>query len=307
MCGMQQGDRKARGDPILGASSRALAWAILGVSLALAATKLAALTQSGSSVMLASAVQSLLDACGAGLLLHALRAGGNTRPPATHGARQAAVVFWSFVTGVLLYGLGAGVALYEGAERLAHPAALNGNIRDIWIVGLGAAAAGLAAFLVARSPGPHAQDGLGEEEDEWGPRKALLISAGGAFVGHGLGLAVLIGARLTGQPELDAAGAVAIGLVMAAVAALMAVEVKRELLLPAGGRAGETGRAAPAIEVPAAPAEPSPVPLRDTTVGDARPSSDAVAKSAKTAGEAAAKKPPVQVRQGGRKGRGRRR
>ncbi|MBV1822750.1 cation diffusion facilitator family transporter [Komagataeibacter oboediens] len=102
-------------------SSRTVIFAALGGNLLVAATKFAAAFMTGSASMLSEAIHSLIDTGNQGLLLVGMRRA--TRPatamhPFGFGLE---LYFWTFVVALLIFGLGAGVSLYEGIIHIIHP------------------------------------------------------------------------------------------------------------------------------------------------------------------------------------------
>jgi len=109
--------------------SRTVIFAALLGNTAIAVTKFAAAAITGSSAMLSEAVHSLVDTGNQLLLLYGLRRAA--RPPSPdhpfgHGLQ---LYFWAFVVAVLIFGLGSGVSILQGIEkvRAPHP------IEDAWV------------------------------------------------------------------------------------------------------------------------------------------------------------------------------
>ena len=188
----------------------------------IAAATFASALATGSSALLASAVQSLIDASNQALLLFGLK-----RSEVPGSKNQLA--FWSFVVGILMFSMGAGVSLYEGAARLARPAPLQQPETGYLV--LGAALLGqiaLAAFV------------LRQFEPERGDRPLLtalrasrdpsiftvLIETVAALAGLVVALAGMAASDLGGMPQADGWAAIVIGLILGLVAAFFAIEVK---------------------------------------------------------------------------------
>ncbi len=109
--------------------SRLVIYAALAGNLAVAAVKFAASAYTGSSAMLSEAVHSLVDTGNQALLLVGIRQAAQ-RPtpghPFGHGLR---LYFWSFVVAILIFGLGAGVSILEGIDKIRA----GERIQDVWV------------------------------------------------------------------------------------------------------------------------------------------------------------------------------
>jgi cation diffusion facilitator family transporter len=93
----------------------------LGCNLGTALAKFAAAGWTGSSAMLSEAIHSLVDTSNQALLLLGIK---RSRRPADarHPFGYAKeLYFWSFIVAILLFSLGAGVAVYEGVEKILDP------------------------------------------------------------------------------------------------------------------------------------------------------------------------------------------
>ncbi|MEL6297238.1 MAG: cation diffusion facilitator family transporter [Pseudomonadota bacterium] len=195
-----------------------------------ACAKLAAFAYTGSSAMLAQAVQSLVGASSQGLLLSGqARATG---PADQHHpiGRSGELAVWRLVVAILLFALGAGVAISEGVHQLTDPQ----PIRNAWVnyIVLGAAFVieGRALFAAihtfrARHRGEPALDALrASSEPVLFP---ILFETAAALIGLAVALTGVLLADQFGIQEADGVASIAIGLLLAYVAAISAVEVKR--------------------------------------------------------------------------------
>src|SRR5690242_1012506 len=109
------------------ASKRVIYAALVG-NLLVALTKFVAAGLTGSSAMASEAVHSLVDTGNEILLLYGLRRAA--RPPDElhplgHGRE---LYFWSFIVTLLIFGLGAGVSVYEGVSHIIAPAPISNPI-----------------------------------------------------------------------------------------------------------------------------------------------------------------------------------
>jgi len=93
----------------------------MAANVGIAATKFIAAAITGSSAMLSEAIHSVIDTANQLLLLFGLyrsRRPPDEAHPFGHGKE---LYFWGLIVGILLFGVGGGMALFEGAQHLLHP------------------------------------------------------------------------------------------------------------------------------------------------------------------------------------------
>lgn len=274
-------------------SSRAIMVA-LAASLVAAVAALGASILTHSSAAMAAAVTALICASSAALILY----GASRAVVAAGSSHQAAVPtdahFWSYVAGIGLFSMGAGVALLEGIERIKQPMPLTEIDTGLLALGIGLAAFAVSVWQVLRISGAR-RTGETLVAGLRGSHNPVLLTVVIAQVAGAAALAVaLAGVVLTAQAgsrEADGVAALAIGLVLAAVAALLAIEVRRLIM---GVQHGTTGR----MLNDAAPLLPSMQLAPETKSADP-PASPAPASQS-------AVKPQIHARESDR-GRGKRR
>src|ERR1051325_9275228 len=118
------------------ASSKTVIYAALAGNFLIAVTKFCAALWTGSSAMLSEGVHSLVDTGNQGLLLYGHRRASrppDERHPLGYGRE---LYFWSFIVALLVFALGAGVALYEGIEHIQHPVPIVNPIVNYVVLGL---------------------------------------------------------------------------------------------------------------------------------------------------------------------------
>jgi divalent metal cation (Fe/Co/Zn/Cd) transporter len=203
--------------PPSGSSNLALAAVLANTALAIA--KLIAAAVSGSAVILAEAIHSIAAATSHALLLVGLvrvtRAASLPHPRRPMGELR----FWTTVVPILLYSLGAGVAINEGIDQLQHPRALRDATTGYVLLAVALLVqAGLAhrawrQLCVRPDAGYAAATAVSLETRA--AITSLIAAVAGLSLSHGVG-----------WTAADGLAAIVIGLVMGFVAALMALETK---------------------------------------------------------------------------------
>jgi len=230
-------------------SQRAVVAAFLA-NLGIAAAKFAAFLATGAASMLAESVHSLADTGNQALLLlgaRRARRGPSREHPFGYGRER---YFWAFVVALLLFSLGSIFATAEGVEKLRHPHVLE-SAR--WAFAVLFAAIVLES-LSLRTAAREANAVRGR--DGWWAfvRRAkspelpvVLLEDIGALLGLVFALAGVALAVATGDPRFDALGSVAIGLLLGAIAIVLASEMK-SLLIGEAASPGVEARIRNAIE-----------------------------------------------------------
>jgi cation diffusion facilitator family transporter len=186
-----------------------------------------------SSSMLAESVHSLADTGNQGLLLlggkRAARQ-ADAQHPFGHGRER---YFWAFVVALVLFIGGATFAVYEGIEKILHPHELES---PGWAIGI----LGLAILLEGysfRTATIESKQSRGERSWVAYIRSArspelpvVLLEDTGALAGLGIALLGVTLALVTGQPVFDGIGTLCIGILLAVIAFVLAIEMKSLLI-----------------------------------------------------------------------------
>lgn len=207
--------------------------AALAANLAIALSKFVAFVFSGSSSMLAESVHSVADSGNQALLLlggkRAKRA-ATTEHPFGYGRER---YIYSFLVAIVLFTVGGLFALFEGYEKIKHPHELT---HWYWPVGVlvFAIVAETFSFRTAIKESNHVRGDHGWVEFV---RRAkapelpvVLLEDLGALVGLVLALGGVSLALLTGNSVWDGVGTLCIGVLLIAIAVILAVETKSLLL-----------------------------------------------------------------------------
>jgi len=208
-------------------------FAALGANLGIAVTKFIAFAFTGSASMLAEAVHSVADTGNEVLLL--VGRGRSLRPPSDEHpfgfGRER--YFYGFVVSVMLFTVGAAFSVYDGIHKIVNPEPIRAPQVAIVVLVLSAV---LEAFSLRTAVG-EANQVRGDRG--WGTfirrTKApelpvVLLEDLAALIGLGFAFAGVTLTWITRNGRWDGAGSLAIGLLLGAAAAILAVEMKSLLI-----------------------------------------------------------------------------
>jgi cation diffusion facilitator family transporter len=213
-------------------SRRAIVAAFLA-NLGIAIAKFIAFGLTGAASLLAEAIHSVADTGNQGLLF--LGGRRSTKPatrlhPFGYGRER---YFWAFVVALVLFSLGAMFALYEGIDKLIHPHELEDPVVAFVVLGV---AMTLEAYSFRTAI--HEASKVRRRHSWWGfirtakspELPVVLLEDFGALIGLVFALIGVSLTVLTDEPKFDALGSVAIGLLLGAIAVVLAIEMKSLLI-----------------------------------------------------------------------------
>ncbi|MER5733491.1 cation diffusion facilitator family transporter [Streptomyces sp. NPDC002138] len=212
--------------------------AALAANLAIAVAKFVAFLFSGSSSMLAESVHSLADSGNQGLLLlGGKKAQREATPQHPFGYGRERYIY-AFLVSIVLFTVGGMFAIYEGVEKIKEPHAIE---HWYWPVGVlvFAIVAESFSFRTAIKESNEIRGSL-----SWGQfiRRAkapelpvVLLEDFGALIGLVLALGGVGIALATGDGVWDGIGTLCIGVLLIAIAIILAAETKSLLLGEAAG------------------------------------------------------------------------
>ncbi|MDB5451700.1 MAG: cation transporter [Caulobacteraceae bacterium] len=219
--------------------------AALAGNAAVAATKFVTFAFTGSTAMLTEAIHSLVDT-GDQMLLLVGRNRARRPPDETHPFGYGLeTYFWSFIVALMIFFAGGAVSIWEGVDKLLHPAPTRLAWVSVAVIAASALFEGLSLRTAWRE---YRRVVRGRDVRVWAFLKiskdpnlfATLLEDGAALTGLALAALGVIGAGFLGIDWADGAASVGIGLLLVAVAMFMANET-RSLI------AGEAA-AAPIVE-----------------------------------------------------------
>jgi cation diffusion facilitator family transporter len=212
------------------------AGAILAAFLAnvgIAATKFVGFLITGSSSLLAESIHSVADSSNQGLLFLGGRQ-ATRRPDELHQFGYGRVrYFWSFVVAVVLFSLGGLFSVYEGYHKIHEPHELESPAVAIIILVVAFILESFALRTAIRHATPHRGKRTWRRyisESRSPELPVLLLEDSGALIGLTCALVGVVLAVLTGEPVFDGIGTLAIGLVLLAIAVVLAREMRSLLI-----------------------------------------------------------------------------
>jgi cation diffusion facilitator family transporter len=213
--------------------SKTVIYAALAGNALIAVTKFVAASITGSSAMLSEGVHSVVDTGNQGLLLYGMaraRQPADSRHPFGYGAE---LYFWSFVVAILIFAVGAGVSIYEGAQKLLNPHPITSPIVNFIVLALAMLFEGSAWTFAyrefSRIRGP---TGLirAVRESKDPTVFTVLFEDTAAMLGL---VAAILGVAATVYLDwewADGAASVVIGIILAGAAITLAIETKSLLI-----------------------------------------------------------------------------
>lgn len=224
--------------------------AALIANLIIAVAKFIGFAITGAASMLAEAVHSLADSGNQALLL----LGGkrakqlpSEQHPFGYGRER---FFWAFVVAMVLFTLGGVVAFYEGIEKLLHPHDVESPMVALIILFVAIIIEYFSFRTAIQVSRPLKGDSTWIEfvrETKIPELSTVLLEDLGAMLGLIFAFVGVGIATLTGDGRYDAIGSIAIGLLLGAIAIVLAKENK-SLLIGEAASAGQLAQITNAVE-----------------------------------------------------------
>jgi len=214
------------------ASGKVVYAALLG-NVLIAITKFGAALFTGSSAMLSEAVHSTVDTSNELLLLygmHRARKPPDAEHPFGYGRE---LYFWSFIVALMVFGLGAGVSLYEGINHILVPTPMENPIVNYVVLGLsflfefGSWCVALKEFRTEKGKLGYVE-AVGVSKDP--TTFTVLFEDSAALIGLIIAFVGIATAQAFDMSILDGVASIGIALILALAGALLARRTK-ELLV----------------------------------------------------------------------------
>jgi len=202
-------------------------------NLGIAIAKFVGFILTGSAGLLAEAGHSVADTGNQGLLMFGSKRG---KRPADHAhpfGYGPERYFWSFVVALVLFSMGGLFALYEGIQKLGNPHEIENAVIAYVILGISIALESFSLTTAVREAN-HVRNGRSWwnfiRTSKAPELPVVLLEDVGAEIGLLFALGGLTMAEITGDARWDAVGSIAIGLLLVAIAIILAREMKGLLI-----------------------------------------------------------------------------
>ena len=201
----------------------------LAANLGIAVAKFVAAAWTGSSAMLSEAIHSLVDTSNQGLLLLGIKRSQRPADAIHPFGYSKELYFWSFVVAILLFSLGAGIAIYEGVEKLIDPHPITDPMVNYVVLAVAFALEGISAWKATgefnrRRGTVPAMMALRASKDP--ALFTVLLEDMAALAGLTIAAIGIAISDITGSPTADGYASILIGLLLGAVAAFMSIEIR---------------------------------------------------------------------------------
>ncbi len=207
-------------------STRSVIVALIANGL-IAASKFGAAAVTGSSAMLSEGIHSVVDTANQAILLFGSHR--SERPPDDRHPFGYAheVYFWALIVAVVIFGVGGGMSIFEGISRLRIPHELGDPFWNYVVLGIAIALEGISFFFAlraVRAEGPRVGLWRTVRESKDAIAITVFMEDSAALIGLLIALAATFFSHYFNQPAIDAAGAIAIGLLLVVVAGVLVRE-----------------------------------------------------------------------------------
>jgi cation diffusion facilitator family transporter len=203
--------------------------AALAANLGIAVSKFVAAGITGSSAMLSEGIHSVVDTGNQGLLLLGMRQSrkpADAQHPFGYGKE---LYFWTLVTAILIFAVGGGMSFYEGVTHLVSPVPLTDATWNYVVIGIALVFEGVSWGIAFREFRKVAK-GRGLIRSVHTTKDPTLITVlledSAAIIGLLIALVGVAMGHWLENAYFDGSASIAIGLLLAAVAVVLAYESK---------------------------------------------------------------------------------
>jgi cation diffusion facilitator family transporter len=214
-------------------SSKKVIYAALVGNAVIAVAKFVMSAITGSSAMFSEGIHSVVDTGNQVLLLYGLKQAkkpADEKYPFGYGKE---VYFWSFVVALLIFAVGSGISIIKGLEHISHPVEIKSPMLNYLVLGFAMLIEGFVFFIAIKEFNKaRGNQGLLEaiQKGKDPGLFVVLLEDAAAMAGLTVAMLGIALSQITGNYIFDGIASVVIGLILAGVAILLAVETKGLLI-----------------------------------------------------------------------------
>ncbi len=215
-----------------GSSKKVIYAALIGNAI-IAVAKFVMSAITGSAAMFSEGIHSVVDTGNQVLLLFGLKQAKkppNEKYPFGHGKE---VYFWSFVVALIIFAVGSGLSIFKGIQHVAHPTEITSPFLNYLVLGFAIIIEGFVFYIAIKEFNKAKGDKGYLEAVQKGKDPALfvvLLEDAAAMTGLIVAMLGIALSQITGNYVYDGIASIAIGIILAAVAILLAIETKGLLI-----------------------------------------------------------------------------
>ncbi len=217
----------------MSSNSKISIYAALVANIGIAIIKFIAAIFTGSSSMLSEGIHSAVDSGNQILLLIGIKRSqkpADENHPFGHGQE---IYFWSLIVGVLIFGLGGGMSVYEGVIHIKNPEELTDPFWNYIVLAIAFLFEGASFFVAIK--GFLKLEGNGDFYKKLKQSKdpslfVVIFEDGAALLGLLIAAVGVFFSHYLQNPLIDGAASILIGILLALVAVIL-VKESRNLLI----------------------------------------------------------------------------
>jgi cation diffusion facilitator family transporter len=210
--------------------------AAFAANLGIAVTKFAAFVVTGSASMLAESVHSVADSGNQALLLIGRSRARREETEEHQFGFGSERYFYGFIVALVLFTVGAVFSVYEGVERITHPEHITSPVVALVVLAIAGVLEGFSFRTAIKESNQAGGPGAGHRLVLFIRRAkapevpAVLLEDSAALIGLAFALLAVVLTWITHDGRWDGAGSLGIGILLAFVAVVLAIETKSLLI-----------------------------------------------------------------------------
>jgi cation diffusion facilitator family transporter len=213
----------------MAAESTRVIYAAIVANLAIAVTKFIAAGFTGSSAMLSEGIHSLVDTGNGGLMLLGVRRSRRQADAAHPFGYGKELYFWTLIVAIVIFAVGGGISAYEGLLHILNPKPIADPLWNYIVLGIAMVFEGYSftvAFKAFEAERGKLSIWQSIDQSKDPTTYTVLFEDSAALIGLVVALIGVFLAHFFENPYFDGAASIVIGMILAAVAVLLAYESK---------------------------------------------------------------------------------